>query len=32
MGFAAFNSAASLDDVIRVADTAMYGIKRRRIG
>ncbi len=30
MGFAAFNSAESLDEVIRVADTAMYGHKRRR--
>jgi diguanylate cyclase (GGDEF)-like protein len=29
MGFAAFNSAESLDEVIRVADTAMYGHKRR---
>ena len=29
MGFAAFNSAQSLDEVIRVADTAMYGHKRR---
>jgi diguanylate cyclase (GGDEF)-like protein len=29
MGFAAFNSAESLDDVIRVADSAMYGHKRR---
>ena len=28
MGFAAFDSAESLDDVIRVADTAMYGVKR----
>lgn len=28
MGFAAFDSAASLDEVIRVADTAMYGTKR----
>ena len=30
MGFAAFNSAESLDEVIRVADTAMYGHKRQR--
>lgn len=30
MGFAAFNSAESLDEVIRVADTAMYGHKRRK--
>jgi diguanylate cyclase (GGDEF)-like protein len=30
MGFAAFNSAESLDEVIRVADTAMYGHKRGR--
>lgn len=30
MGFAAFNSAESLDEVIRVADTAMYGHKRDR--
>ena len=29
MGFAAFSSAETLDDVIRVADTAMYGHKRR---
>jgi len=28
MGFASFDSAASLDEVIRVADTAMYGTKR----
>lgn len=28
MGFAPFDSAESLDDVIRVADTAMYGTKR----
>ena len=28
MGFASFDSAKSLDDVIRVADTAMYGTKR----
>ena len=28
MGFAPFDSAASLDDVIRVADNAMYGTKR----
>jgi diguanylate cyclase (GGDEF)-like protein len=30
MGFAAFNSAESLDEVIRVADSAMYGHKRNR--
>lgn len=29
MGFAPFDSAESLDDVIRVADSAMYGTKRR---
>jgi diguanylate cyclase (GGDEF)-like protein len=28
MGFAPFDSAQSLDDVIRVADSAMYGTKR----
>jgi diguanylate cyclase (GGDEF)-like protein len=28
MGFASFDSAKSLDEVIRVADTAMYGTKR----
>lgn len=28
MGFAPFDSAESLDEVIRVADTAMYGTKR----
>ena len=28
MGFAAFDSAKSLDEVIRVADSAMYGTKR----
>jgi diguanylate cyclase (GGDEF)-like protein len=30
MGFAHFTSAESLDEVIRVADTAMYGHKRNR--
>ena len=29
MGLAAFDAAESLDEVIRVADTAMYGHKRR---
>ena len=28
MGFASFDSAKSLDEVIRVADSAMYGTKR----
>jgi diguanylate cyclase (GGDEF)-like protein len=32
MGFAPFNSVESLDEVIRVADTAMYGTKRRTPG
>lgn len=31
MGFASFDSVQSLDDVIRVADTAMYGAKRRAL-
>jgi diguanylate cyclase (GGDEF)-like protein len=31
MGFAAFDSAESLDEVIRVADTAMYGNKSSAI-
>lgn len=31
MGFAAFDSAESLDGVIRVADTAMYGNKVRSV-
>lgn len=30
MGFAHFTSAESLDEVIRLADTAMYGHKRKR--